>query len=215
MPPPDPTIPPQLVSTQPEHAVTKGIAAGSNGQRVGVYGKGVKNVGVYGASDQGIGVYGTGGALAAKFDGDIEVNGAFRLNSQDLGQQVAALRSAVAFLEQQMVGVAGRLDRTQPVVDAQPLPYLASVQAVGDEPGGRRYAVVGEGFFPGGRVTVRVVDRESFRFEQIVTALPDGRLPPPYIVVPTLTSNLYFAATDGRPNPHDLSGVRWSNTRSA
>jgi hypothetical protein len=65
-----------------ENAVIPGI---SDGKRVGVYGHSKRNVGVYGESEEGAGVYGKG-ALAAKFEGDVEVTGDIRLTNADCAE---------------------------------------------------------------------------------------------------------------------------------
>jgi hypothetical protein len=59
----------------PFFAITKGIAQGNEGYRVGVYGFSVSNVGVYAESDKNIGLFATGGTFAASFDGNVEVAG--------------------------------------------------------------------------------------------------------------------------------------------
>lgn len=60
------------INLLPEQAVTPSI---SDGKRMGVYGRSLKNVGVYGESQEDIGIFGKGGRLAAKFEGAVEVIG--------------------------------------------------------------------------------------------------------------------------------------------
>jgi hypothetical protein len=81
----------------PQFAITKGIAEGAEGNRVGVYGSSQSNAGVYGYSENfagvfaitsaGTGLVASGGTLAADFLGDIRVSGDIKLTHADCAEE--------------------------------------------------------------------------------------------------------------------------------
>src|SRR5262249_23409125 len=87
-----------VVDEMPQSAITKGIAAGAEGNRVGVYGSSQNNAGVYGYSENfagvfaisgaaGTGLFASGGTLAADFLGDIQVSGDIKLTHADCAEE--------------------------------------------------------------------------------------------------------------------------------
>lgn len=64
-----------LLQTLPHYAVLKGVAAGADGRRVGVYGCSDENCGVYAESPNGTALFATGRNLAAQFVGRVEHQG--------------------------------------------------------------------------------------------------------------------------------------------
>jgi hypothetical protein len=49
----------QFIESQPDHALTKQVASGAQGNQVAIYGSSVDNAGLYGSSENNIGVVGT------------------------------------------------------------------------------------------------------------------------------------------------------------
>jgi hypothetical protein len=91
-----------------EYAVTQGV---STGKQVGLYGRSKRNVGVYGASEEGAGIYGIG-ALAGKFEGDVEVTGDIRLANADCAEDFDVVETET--LEPGTVMVLGQQSVLQP-----------------------------------------------------------------------------------------------------
>ncbi len=60
---------------QPDNAIQKGVAAGEEGYRVGIFGSSVSNAGVYGKSESGAAIYGVSGGYAGYFEGHVHVTG--------------------------------------------------------------------------------------------------------------------------------------------
>jgi hypothetical protein len=68
-----PITPGSGTTSIPAFAVLKGVADGTYGDRMGVYGYRVDNDGVFAKSEHGVGLEATGGTLAAYLDGDVEI----------------------------------------------------------------------------------------------------------------------------------------------
>jgi hypothetical protein len=88
----------QRFADRPEHAISTGIAQGTDGGRVGVYGSSESNAGVWGDSNTGPGVYAASSSgsgfvaysatgLAADFWGDIQVSGDIKLTHGDCAEE--------------------------------------------------------------------------------------------------------------------------------
>jgi hypothetical protein len=71
--------------------------------------------------------------------------------------------------------------------------------------------VTGHGFLPGHGVTIRVIDPDETANYFGYTADLSGDL---VAALPTTIPHgtLHISATDGRPDPTDETGVRWTNT---
>src|SRR6185312_8180755 len=82
-----------------------------------------------------------------------------------------------------------------------------SVTAKGDG----SFTVQGSGFLPGKPVRVQVTDDALKQFNVETTADSGGKINVPTGKICQLPGNLHFQATDGRPNPNDLTDVLWSN----
>ncbi len=197
-----------LKDRAPDSAITTGIAQGENNTKVGVYGHSVSNAGVYGSSDQEVGVYGSGGQFAGFFEGDVSITGKLTLDGTDLGARVAALEALVQTLSNRLAGL-------QPVVDV-PLPSIsyANLSDARAPQGELTIAIELTGFAPNSTVAVRVVNQADFSSKATFSTDATGStVGNNYFHIPQGTQGpLYLAATDGRPNPHDLTGLLWSNT---
>jgi hypothetical protein len=91
------------------------------------------------------------------------------------------------------------------VVSGSEGPTIAAV------PGPAQVVVTGHGFLPGRGVTIRVIDPDAMANYFQYTADVSGDLA---ASLPTSISHgtLHISATDGRPDPTDQTGLRWTNT---
>jgi LGFP repeat len=99
----------------------------------------------------------------------------------------------------------------EPVQVAPTTPVNLSVSSSG-KGASSSYAIKGTGFQPNGTVSVRVVDDtlKTLYFTQRASASGVIDLKQP---IPTVSGlPLHFSATDGRPDPRDVTGMLWSNT---
>jgi hypothetical protein len=155
--------------------------------------------GVFGLSQNGIGIHGAG-KVAGQFDGNVEVMGDLRLN----GASFSDLLRRVATLEQEVARLIGN----PPAPSTKPSINVSS-RGSGS---GAQFTVTGSGFLPNKTVTVRVVDAafNMSSFQQSSDA--SGNITANLSIPCSSASPLHFSATDGRPDPSDLTGVLWSNT---
>jgi hypothetical protein len=56
------------------------------------------------SSKSGIGVFGSGGTHAAKFEGNVEIDGTVKVGGVDLGAALQTIQQQISALQQQMAG---------------------------------------------------------------------------------------------------------------
>jgi hypothetical protein len=93
-------------------------------------------------------------------------------------------------------------------------PPAPTIRVTSEGTGGSSvFVVTGSGFLAGRQVTIRVVDNAGNTvgpFQQSADA--NGNLNFRQSIPCNSGLALHFSATDSRPNPHDLTGVLFSNT---
>jgi hypothetical protein len=152
--------------------------------------------GVFGFADKGTGVFGRGGKFAAFFDGTVLVIGELSVNGtgfSDLLRRVAALESKIV---------------------APPPPPSATQSISVSAQGQGNYTVTGTGFGANKTVTIRVADSQGQYVAVQHSADASGHLSAVVPVQCVPGTQLNFSATDSRsdPDPHNVTGVVWSNT---
>jgi hypothetical protein len=160
-------------------------------------------------SDHGTAVFAKGAKFAGFFDGNVQVTG--KLGSQQIPDLIAFLvqiQDRVAHLEQKQAGGTSGSGTGGGGVQAKPQ------IAVTSEGSGQSsvFKVSGTGFSPSKLVTIRVVDDQLINLSFQATADSAGKLDFRQKILCTSGLALHFSATDGRSDPHDLTGSLFSNT---
>ncbi len=100
--------------------------------------------------------------------------------------------------------------RTEPKPAPPPTKPSISVSSTGVG-AGAVFTITGSGFVPNSTVTIRVVDESLNQRSFSQSAAANGDLNARISLPCTSGGTLHFSATDGRPDPTDLTGVLWSN----
>jgi hypothetical protein len=160
-----------------------------------------------------VGVVGIG-PTAGRFLGNVEVTADIKIEGKIVGPggdieiRIDQLGQQVTQLLQQVNELLDRLNAQVPRTLSPGLPRLNAPFGIADG-----FAITGDSFSPNQLVTLRVADRGSFHNDSLATANadPNGHVEFRFALPAGFSiGDLFFAASDGRPNRHDLTGKLWA-----
>jgi hypothetical protein len=195
---------------------------GTSTKWVGVYGEtdGVENgpagvwgehkgagIGVKAISNTGVGLVAFSNGTAAVFQGDVEVTGDVELTGAlavaGVGftvvlARLAALERQISDLAQQVAGVG---DSGAPTISVS-------------QPPGSKLQVHGSSFKPNAAIRIRLVVGVIGNEASVnTTSSGNGSFEHIFPVTGVASGTaIWVSATDGTPDPSDITGFRWSNT---
>ncbi|PFW97699.1 hypothetical protein [Bacillus pseudomycoides] len=155
---------------------------------------------VLGTSQHGVGVWGKGGRLAGMFEGNVEITGNLIVS----GVSYNALLARLATLESKVASIgptpSGTTTTGRPIINAE--------QIRGN------LKVTGSNFNPNANVRIRLIvgqigNEANVSHQSKADKTLDTEFPVTGVASGT---RIWVSATDGRPDPSDLTGFLWSNT---
>jgi hypothetical protein len=176
---------------------------GGDGVKGHASGQGKAAVAGFHLTNRGPGVYGEG-SPAGRFKGNVEVTGALSV----AGIGFAAVLAKLAALESQMADLTARVAR----LENRPVPTAPPSIAVNQE--SQKIKVNGSAFKPNNGIRIRLVVGMVGNETSVTTTSSANGGFTHHVSIAGVSpgTTMWVSATDGTPNPSDLTGVRWSNT---
>ncbi|MFM0231085.1 hypothetical protein [Paraburkholderia sediminicola] len=176
-------------------------------------------VGVRGETYTGVAVQGRSldkSGKAGHFIGDVVIDGTITGPGGDLEARIAELENVVAAHEKTISALLAHLNGLQPRVDASArAPQIFEPQNFSDDLDVLDLHLDGREFLPTTTVTLWVADASNSPPAKASEAGSDAAGSVHFRVqMPNTSHKLFFAATDGRLDRHDLTGLLWSGTAS-
>lgn len=182
----------------------RGIGVSGDGAQNGVVGFSRTGIGVFGESPDGIGINGKGGRLAGRFEGNVEVTGDVSVQGHSMIQVLQRIeelenrmRRLVKGSENQRFGITGGKRGRLTVKPFGPF----------------HLKIAGADFTPNTSVLVRMGNRVGLIGDVHFETNAHGEFAEQQMELNIqVLRPIFIAATDGRIDDSDLTGLFWSDT---